>query len=385
MEFLSKNKPAIIFYLFAATAVSFLLSLALMQLFVALIILFWLFDKDRFRTLDLFSLFFAFYILVRIISIFTSEYTELSYSALYKEALFYLGFFGFAHFFKKFDSVKKEQIIKVFVYTAALVAIIGITLFALNIKHRAQSYMAGYGTFSTYLLVAFALFFYDNPGKESRKLLLKITTGALILTGIVLALSRTDIGIAAMIIVAALLFRKMKFSTIAAIVVLTGVFCLGAFSLNSSELNVRVNQPATLSDRDVLWKTAYQISGEHKILGFGPRTFDKVFTHRDMLGDKGIGGWHNDFIAVYIESGAAGLIAFLLFILFLFKQNLTGYFKNRLDESKGRILWILMAAISASVLSACFSGFITNPILSVIFAFTTAMLSSEIYPLKEKL
>lgn len=385
MDFLIKYKSKIVFYLIAVTAVSFLLSLALMQLFLAVLIIFWLFGKDKVKAFDPISMLFASFVLIRIISIFTSEYTGLSYPALYKEALFFLGFFALSYHLKKYEYRKKEMLIEIFVYTSVLVSLIGITLFVLGIKHRAQSYMSGYATFSTYLLFAFSFFLYLVNCKKNLKTWHIVLIGSIILTGIVLALSRTDVGIAAMVILAALIFRKIKFLTITMIVVITALACFGAFSVNSSEFKVRVKQPATLSDRDILWKTAYERSGEHIILGHGPRTFDSVFTHRDKLADKGIGGWHNDYIAVFIESGALGLLAFLLFIAYILKQNIVYYYKNKTVEPAGTFFWVLLVCISANMLSAFFSGFIVNPILAKVFAFTVALLSSEVFPMRQEI
>ncbi len=377
MEFYTKNKQKIIFLLFGALSATYLLSLPLMQLFAALIILLWLFEKDKFKRLGTLQLLFGLFVIIRVISIFTSQYIELSRPSLYKDTLFYLSFFPFSYYLSGFDLQRKEKLMDIFVIASVLVSLIGIALFSLNIKPRAQSYMAGYGTFSTYLLVAFAFFIhYASRGREYFKGQ-NILTGAVILTGLVLALSRTDIGIAVMLMAGAFILKKIKFSSLFFILLLTAAFSAAAFSLNNRELNSRVSNPATLSDRNVLWGTAYRLAGEHPVIGFGPRTFNSVFTHRDQLGDKEVGSWHNDYITVYIESGAAGLIAFLLFILYLLKINLLVNWKEFKQGLNNTLNYAAFTAVAAMLLSAFFSGFVGNPILSVIFAMTAALSAGD--------
>jgi O-antigen ligase len=72
-----------------------------------------------------------------------------------------------------------------------------------------------------------------------------------------------------------------------------------------------VHLSSHLSDRDVLWKGALMRAGEHVVFGFGPRSFPDIFPLFGELQDKGIGGWHNDYLQVYMESGMIGLVAYL--------------------------------------------------------------------------
>ena len=95
MNFIAKYKDRIILYLFVALTASFLLSIALMQIILGMILIFWLFEKDKFKSLDTFSLLFVVYVLFRVISVFTSPYLDLSITTLYKEVMFYVSFYAF--------------------------------------------------------------------------------------------------------------------------------------------------------------------------------------------------------------------------------------------------------------------------------------------------
>ena len=370
-----KNKSQIAFYLTGAIAASFLLSLVLLQLFFFALILLWLLEpytekKKAFGRLELYFLVFVF---VRILSIFFSEYFALSVHALYKDALFYIGFFPLVFYFKSFSKERKKKILEIFLSFSILVSLIGISKFVLGIKPRAESIVSGYASFSTFLLAGGAIYFSFFLDLKKRINPWFLTFGGtIILLAIVLALGRADLGIAVAIILIAVFQKKIQLKYLLAIIGLTMVFSYFSFQQNSAEIKVRVSQPATMSDRDILWKSAFQLSGKHPLLGFGPRTFDKVFPNRDLLLDKGVGGWHNDYLTVYLESGIAGLLIFLLLVFYIIQNGV----KKFLVINDWR--WGIFISLIALFLSAAMSGFVDNPILSLLFVFLMAFFSTEV-------
>ena len=48
---------------------------------------------------------------------------------------------------------------------------------------------------------------------------------------------------------------------------------------------------------------------QHPILGFGTRTFNETFLLHDQLVDRGVGGWHNEYLQVYLESFVGNQVA----------------------------------------------------------------------------
>lgn len=370
-----RDKSQIAFYLICAIAASFLLSLVLLQLFTFLIIVLWITEplsekKKVFRKIEIYFLAF---VCVRVLSIFFSEHFALSIHALYKDALYYVGFFALSFYLHSFSDEKKTKILEIFLGFSMIAGMIGIGKFIFGIKPRAESIVSGYASFSTFLLTAAALYF--SFFKEQRK---KINPwifslgGIVILLAIVLALGRADLGIAIAMLFIALLQKKITMKYLVSIVFATVVLSYFSFQQNSSEVKVRVSQPATMSDRDILWKSAFQLSGEHPLLGFGPRTFEQIFPNRDLLLDKGVGGWHNDYFTMYLESGIFGLLAFLFLCFKILKE---GYKKFLFTD---KWTWGIFISIIALLLSAAMSGFINNPILSILFVFFLAVFSSEL-------
>lgn len=370
-----RDKSQIAFYLICAIAASFLLSLVLLQLFTFLLIILWVLEpnnekKKVFRSIEIYFLAF---VCVRVLSIFFSEHFALSIHALYKDALYYAGFFALSFYLHSFTSDKKRKILEIFLSFALIVAIIGITKFVMGIKPRAESIVSGYASFSTFLLAGLAIYFsfFDELKKKINPWLVSLGC-VLIILAIVLALGRADLGIAIAILVLALLQKKITLKYLLPIIAVTAVLSFFSFQQNSSEIKVRVSQPATMSDRDILWKSAFQLSGEHPLLGFGPRTFDKIFPNRDLLLDKGVGGWHNDYFTMYLESGILVLLIFLFLSLKILKEG----YKKFLFADKWN--WGIFISIIALLLSAGMSGFINNPILSLLFVFLLAFFSSEL-------
>ena len=115
---------------------------------------------------------------------------------------------------------------------------------------------------------------------------------------------------------------------------------------------------------------------KHTFLGFGPRTFQQIFPYTNEFSDKGIGGWHNDFLQVYFESGIAGLMTFL-FLIFLIIYNGNISFKLNNICNPGIFLSLI-----GLILSAFTAGFITSVVLSIVFVFLLTIFGSYTYTVK---
>jgi O-antigen ligase len=372
-QFAAANQLA--FYLIGAITASFLLSLVLLQLFTFLLIVIWILEpnSEKKKAFGGIEICFLVFVCIRILSIFFSEHFELSVHALYKDALYFTGLFAMSFYLKSFSSERKIKILEIFLLFSIVVSIIGISKFLFGIKPRAESIVSGYASFSTFLLAGLAIYFsfFSCLKKRFNPWLLSFG-GIVILLAIVLALGRADLGIAAAIITIAAIQKKIQLKYLIPIIGMTAVLSFFSFQQNSSEIKVRISKPATMSDRDILWKSALQLSWEHPLLGFGPRTFEKIFPNRDLLLDKGVGGWHNDYFTVYLESGIFGLLIFL----FLFFQIIKNGFQKLLFTNHWQ--WGIYISLIALFLSAAMSGFINNPILSLLFVFLLAYFSSEV-------
>lgn len=365
-------------WLLIGITASFLLSLAVMQFLTALLVILWLTERfsEKKLAFERLELIFLIFILFRLVSVTLSEFPESSYQSLYKDLLFYCSLFAFSFYFKAIPIENAKKIMRWSIYSAALVSVIGIVLFNLGIKDRAASITSGYATFSTYLVVMFAIVFtvYNKNSAGITRIFWTLISGILF-TGIVVALSRTDIGIAIIVLAAGAVITKLKIADVSLIIGIVLVLSFTSFLNNTKQVTGRIEKPASLSDRDIIWGTALEKAGEHPFFGFGVRTFKDVFNRSNELNDKGVGGWHNDYIAVYIESGMFGLTAFLLLIYEIFFEAYKMY-KSKKGSDEIKYIFIILLSISGILLSALMSGFITNPILSILFTFILGIYSS---------
>ena len=144
-------------YFFLATISSFLISLFLFQIFAAILIVLWLLEKNKnkFLAFDKISTLFFIFILIRILSVIFSDYPDSRLPMLYKEGIFFLGFYAMSFYLKVFSDNNVKTISFTFVIAAMAVALIGLIRFNLGLVHRAESFSSGYMAFSLYLLASF--------------------------------------------------------------------------------------------------------------------------------------------------------------------------------------------------------------------------------------
>lgn len=380
MKVTSRFNSNISYFLIIAVVVSFLLSLALLQLFAASLCLLWIFEKwnEKKNAFDIFSKVFLIYLVVRLAALVFSEFPVVSVQILYKEILFYLCFFSFSFYLKALDVEKIKTIVYYFSFASAVIALIGIVRFNLSIVERAESFSSGYSTFSSYLLTGFGcmLALSENVKKIKYFEWLRIFAAAIILVGIVTSLGRTNAVIAAAMLIASLLLKRMKLLQFIYIVLITAGFSYLSFQNNSIQINQRIEAPTQLSDRDIIYKGAGEILFTHPLLGYGPKTFSEIFPHREEFADKGIGSWHNDLLEVYFESGLLGLAAYLLLIFFVFFFQIR-FLRREKDMVDARtIIYAVLFATAGLFLSALAAGFINSPVLSLVFALLVGVQSA---------
>jgi len=390
MQISSRFNQNLYFYLIIASACSFLFSLFLLQLFAGALSILWIIEKfsEKKKAFGIFGKIILIFLIVRIFSIIFSDFPSESNQAYYKDALFYLGFFSFDFYLKILDKKKINIIVNLFIIASVAVAVSGLVLFNLHLVDRATSFSSGYATFSSYLVVAFGILIclpadmkgFNLFSSVYMKNFLKILGLSLIFAGIITSLGRTNVAVVVVLLIAGLIFKKINIKEIILIAILTFVFSWLSFLNNSPEFGRRVNQPADLSDRNILLKGAEDlfIEFQNPLLGYGPRTFKNIFPYTNMLADKGIGTWHNIFIQVYFESGFMGLISFLIIIIVVY-YYLIKLIKKKIDKIYENIVWGVFFGLSGLILSAITAGFIDSPVLSILFAFLIALVSGTNY------
>lgn len=374
----SRFNSKIIFSLLIILSISFVLSLFVMQLAAGILFVLWLFEKyeQRKKAFDIILKFIVVFGLVRLISIFLSEYPQSSYESFYKEGLFYTSAAVIPFYLKTLDKKSIQTLFLAFIIGAAVMSLVGSARYFLNQVERAQAFTSSYAVFSSYLLAAFSVaLFYPKKIKNNSQILLWSAVYIFILIGIVTSLGRANIAIALLILASAMLFKQIPLKQI----IILGIFFLIGTSIYiynpPASMEQRVENITQLSDRDIIWQGAKEISLEHPLLGYGPRTFHQVFPFKEKFVDKGIGGWHNDFLQIYFESGIAGVISFIVLLFVIIKTSFN-QLKNKKTEAELKLLSAsVLAAIAALLLSALFAGFITSVVLSIVFVFLISFLS----------
>ena len=369
------------FYLTVLLSISFVLSIFALQLFAGLLVILWLLEKysEKRKAVDKIIVLIVIYGFIRTVAIIFSEYPSVSVQTFYKEGLFFLSIFSLGFYFKAFDEKKRRQIIYIFIIGAAINSLIGLTRFNLGDVERAQSFSSGYTVFSVYLLAAFGVVVILSNLSEIKEkyFYLHIILSAVILAGMVSSLGRADLAVAILILLAGIFMRKIKIRQV--LLICLGAVILSSISFfnNSTGAAQRVEAPAQLSDRDVLYKGAAELIRTHPLLGYGPRTFKEIFPLKEELADKGVGGWHNELLQVYFESGVAGLAAYFAVMIGIFSSGIS--FVKRTGNESGIIVLSMLVSIAALLLSSLFSGFIDSPVLSIVFALLVSVLTSESY------
>lgn len=372
-------------YVFLATISSFLISLFLFQIFAVLLIVLWLLEKNKNKLLafDKISLLFFIFIFIRVLSVIFSDYHDSSIPMLYKDGIFFLSFYAMCFYLKVFNAKKIKTMAFTFVIAAMAVALIGLIKFNLGLVHRAESFSSGYMAYSLYLLASlgFGLLLYNFIAQK--KYAAAWTAGiAIIISGIATSLGRTNIVLAVLVFLVSLFFLKINKWFSLGIVSLSVIVAFVSFQLNTKELNSRIEQPKMKSDRDILWGNAKELilKFEHPLIGYGPRTFDKIFTERDKLQDVNVGSWHNDYIQLYLESGILGLLSYLLLIGFSLFVAFKYLIRKKVRQFERILLTGSMVSTIALLLAAVTSGFINSPLIPVVLAFFLAYISAIVYP-----
>lgn len=374
----SRYSEKIIFTLLSILAVNFVLSLFVMQLAAALLFIIWLFENksEKKKSFDSLTAFILVFGLVRLITIFLSEFPQSSYESLYKEALFYTSAVAIPFYLKTLEKKKVLELMLVFILGAVIISIIGSTRFFIGEVERAQSFSSSYTVFSGYLLTAFvSALFFPKRNKNFNQILFWSVVYSILFMGIFTSLGRANTAIAILFFIIALLLKQIPLKQFAVLVII-GAIGFGIYSIRPSEtIGQRVENITYLSDRDIIWQGAKEISLKHPLFGFGPRTFQHVFPFKEKFADKGIGGWHNDFLQIYFESGLFGLLSFLLLLFIVIKTSVNQIRNKKTDAELKFLSASVLASVISLILSAMVAGFITSVVLSIVFVFLISFLS----------
>lgn len=280
------------------------------------------------------------FITFRIISIIFSINTSSSLVTLYKDLPFYLLIFAFCHGLRYNFSFNLLLISRIILYTAIISSIIGMGSFFLGISGRAITTSYGYTSLGIFLTASLTyLIFLKDDKNVFHESYYWYASMIIIISGILFTFNRTHW----VAIIILLLFYSIYTKRYIPLAAMALLFVIGFIFF--PEFRVRLEYLlyfwSHMSDRDTLWKGAYKIILDRPIIGFGPNTFADVFMYQDLMGDKLVGSWHNDYIQTYMESGIITLGIFIYMVL-LIPFNLIKYFKKIQEEDKNYFLSISM-------------------------------------------
>lgn len=366
----------IIFYLIAAFLASFLISLALLQLFAAFLFFAWLAEKEKFKGTDeLLYLVLAFGAF-RLLTIFLSEYFDSSIVAIQKELLFYTTGLALFFYLKVFNREENLKLVTYFIHVGAIIALIGLILLAMGHVSRAQSFGSGYATYSTYLLIVMVFVLSLNK-KELyfNSVWVWAIESGLIISGIILSMGRANIALGLVIAVIIFFVRRVSFRKIVLVVLFGALFTFIPLQFNPGESEKRIENPTTLSDRDILIEGFLKLADDHPFFGYGPRTFMDIFQYRDRLADKKVGSWHNEYFQIYLDSGIFTLLIYLALIFMIIHKSNWMIFRIKLMQSVSAEKFAVTWAIIVMLLSGLTGAFLFSPVLSLLFIYLISLFS----------
>ena len=106
------------------------------------------------------------------------------------------------------------NLVLIFILGAAAMSVVGITRFVVGNVDRAQAFSSSYMVFSSYLMAALGLALFFPRGFQNNKSLFYWTMIILILfIGILSSLGRTNILISVLLIITAVVLKKIKLET----------------------------------------------------------------------------------------------------------------------------------------------------------------------------
>ncbi len=357
----------VVLLLFALTLI---VSFALAQLFAILMIILaaalWTESRTFVRTPVDIPL--ALFIATRILAVILSTNVALSLRSLYTELPYFILFYAVL----RTIATERKEVLSVVLWCLVISGMIGSLYGSVGVLTghfpRAQSISAGYYTFGTYLAATISILIFLGGDREVfRNRILWSVALILLAAGLVFTLNRAHWGIVGGMILLAGVFRERKLLLGA---VVAGVAAVVLFPSVAVRLYETIHFASNLSGRDVIWRGARMIMFEHPAFGFGPGTFREIFPLLGELEDKQVGGWHNDFLRVYMEGGLVSLAA-LFWLLASGAATVIRQVRRLPSGDPGRSR---MLALSAGLTAIMLSSLLGSGFLDITIIMMTSLL-----------
>lgn len=353
-------------------SLSMMLSLFLLQIAAGLVVLSWViripFDSQYGFRKTPFDLPVLLFILVRVLSVFFSVNVQASVEVMWKEIPFYGLYFAFTQNLDLTNQKLLRVVVIGFLVGGTIASTYGIFFHLTEDYARARSTTSGYMTFGMYLT---AVLLFSLPLADSLFKQRYLHWGLLVVlfTALLLTFNRTHIVITVGLVSCYAVIREKRLVLGILLVVLVALVVSPKLL---DRLLTLASPIANSSDRSVLWSDAWSRMLAHPFLGYGPRTFRNVFAGFDMVGDKLVGGWHNDYLQIPLESGFGAL----LFFLWIMTGSLYYCFRHKPWQSRSweaRISLGVGGMLIAFYASSFFGASAQDVITSQLFKFALAV------------
>lgn len=308
-------------YLFYAFMAVLIFSSAVMNLVFILILISYVFlcssSKKVLYYKTTFDIPLVFFIIAKIISVFTSVSFETSAVIFYKDLPYYTLFF----IFNTVVSKNYEKIflngMRVLLYASLIASVIGIITYLFNFSERAISLTSGYVTLGIFLTVSLSVFLFLQDEKYLFKNnLLFFTSVSILICGILFTFNRVHWIALILLLIIYSVYRKKYYYLLVTVIVAAAVFIF--FPSFHDRFLKLIYIRDYMSDRDIIWKSAFSLITDKPVFGFGPNTFDLIFNLKNEIVDKLVGSWHNDYLQIYMESGLLAILPVLFLIISIY-------------------------------------------------------------------
>lgn len=356
---------------------SLILSIAVVQIVSILLIVLWLiklFINKNYKFLSTpLDIPVILFICSRISGILFSVNHEVSTPALWTEIIFYLLFFFFTNNIDIKNDTRNHLMLKVFVIAGVVAAIIGIAKYGFGFESRASSTTSGYYTFGMYLTVLVGIMLALNQQKEIfPKKWFFIISISLAMIALMFTFNRIHWLATAVLILVYGIYKNRR--VLIAAVSAAGLMLI-IFPSVLQRAATLLNPLSHTSERVTIWQGAIKIYDERIFFGFGLDTFSFIFPLKAELVDRGISNWHNDFLQMYMECGVVGLIIFIYLAVVIFSLLIKILKTKHINNNLKNITWGILLAMVGFYVSTLAGGFLSNPIISLLFIYLLSLLS----------
>ncbi|MBR9977730.1 MAG: O-antigen ligase family protein [Bacteroidetes bacterium] len=316
---------------------------------------------------------FAAFIIARVIAIPFSIHPALSMSAFRTEIPFYFFFYILLFILDGSGEARLRVIIHLLLLAAVLATIVGFTRYAMGMDARLTSTTAGYYTLGMFLASVFALAFALGRRHDIfPNRIIWMLVCVFLLLGLLFTFNRLHWVSAG---VMALLIGVARERRILLVLISAAVLAMLTVAPLQERFMQLIEAGSHMSGRDVLWRGAWMLIPEHPITGFGLHTFREIFPLFDVIEDKGVGSWHNDYLQVYMDSGLLALLPFLGVLVTVFVYA----FRNHRRWERGSLQHDLNFAFAVMLVGFALAGGMLDSLLSILFRTGLAVIAVLYY------